>query len=81
MDETRIVRKLSRVSILGNVVLAACKLAAGLLGRSGAMVSDAVYSLSDVFTTVVAYIGVRLAQQQEDERHIVGVGHGADHAA
>ena len=72
MDEDRIVKKLSRVGILGNVLLAAFKLIAGLLGKSGAMVSDAVHSLSDVFATIVAYIGVRLSRQVEDDEHPYG---------
>ena len=66
MNDQAIVKKLSRVGIFGNVLLAAFKLFAGLFGKSGAMVSDAVHSLSDVFATLVAYIGVRLAGQRED---------------
>ena len=42
MEEEKIVKKLSGVGIAGNVVLAAFKLIAGILGKSGAMVSDAV---------------------------------------
>ena len=72
MAEQRIIKKLSRVGIFGNVVLASFKLLAGLLGRSGAMVSDAVHSLSDVFATLIAYIGVRLSQRQEDAEHPYG---------
>ncbi len=72
MNESHIIKKLSRVGILGNVLLAAFKLAAGIFGRSAAMVSDAVHSLSDVFATVIAYIGVRLSQQAEDEDHPYG---------
>ena len=72
MEEQRIIKKLSRVGIFGNVLLASFKLFAGLLGRSGAMVSDAVHSLSDVFATLIAYIGVRLSQQQEDAEHPYG---------
>jgi cation diffusion facilitator family transporter len=72
MDEKKIVKQISRVGILGNIVLAGFKLAAGLLGKSGAMVSDAVHSLSDVFATFVAYIGVRLAGQEEDAEHPYG---------
>ncbi len=72
MDENTIVRKLSRVGIIGNVLLAAFKLFAGLFGRSGAMISDAVHSLSDVFATLIAYIGVRLSKQEEDEEHPYG---------
>ena len=72
MEEEKIVKKLSGVGIAGNVVLAAFKLIAGILGKSGAMVSDAVHSLSDVFATVVAYIGVRLSKQDEDAEHPYG---------
>ncbi len=72
MDEKKIVSKLSRVGILGNVVLAAFKLLAGIFGRSGAMISDAVHSLSDVFATLIAYIGVKLSKRQEDAEHPYG---------
>ena len=72
MNEKKIVKKLSLVGILGNVLLAAFKLFAGILGNSGAMVSDAVHSLSDVFATLIAYFGVRMSQQEEDEEHPYG---------
>ncbi|MCR5458740.1 MAG: cation diffusion facilitator family transporter [Acetatifactor sp.] len=72
MEEKRIISKMSRVGILGNVVLAAFKLLAGIFGRSGAMISDAVHSLSDVFATLIAYIGVRLSKRQEDAEHPYG---------
>ena len=72
MEEKKIIRKLSRVGIFGNVLLAAFKLFAGIFGKSGAMVSDAVHSLSDVFATLVAYIGVLLSRQKEDTEHPYG---------
>lgn len=72
MDENRILKKLSVVTIAGNVFLAGIKLIAGIIGNSGAMISDAVHSLSDVFTTVVALIGVLLAKQPEDAEHPYG---------
>ncbi len=72
MDEQKVVKKLSIVGILGNVLLAAFKLLAGILGRSGAMVSDAVHSLSDVFATLIAYVGVRMSRRKEDREHPYG---------
>ena len=63
---------MSRIGIFGNVLLAAFKLFAGIFGKSGAMVSDAVHSLSDVFATFIAYIGVRLSQRKEDAEHPYG---------
>ena len=72
MEENKIVTRLSHVGIYGNVLLAAFKLFAGIWGKSGAMVSDAVHSLSDVFATLIAYIGVRLSKRQEDAEHPYG---------
>ena len=72
MNEERIVKKLSTVGILGNVLLAAFKLFAGIFGKSGAMVSDAVHSLSDVFATFIAFLGVRLAGRKADDNHPYG---------
>ena len=72
MEEKEIIRKLSRVGIIGNILLSAFKLFAGVIGKSGAMVSDAVHSLSDVFATLIAWIGVRLSRQKEDTEHPYG---------
>ena len=72
MYEQKVINRLSRVGIFGNVLLSAFKLLAGIFGRSGAMVSDAVHSLSDVFATLIAWIGVRLSRQQEDTKHPYG---------
>ena len=63
---------MSLMGILGNVALAAFKLTAGIIGESGAMVSDAAHSLSDVVATLIAYIGVRLSRQEEDANHPYG---------
>ena len=52
-----------RVTLLGmflNMVLFAFKLVAGIVGRSGAMVADAVHSASDFATDIVVQILVRL---------------------
>ena len=72
IEEQKIVNNLSRVGILGNIFLALFKMVAGVFGKSGAMVSDAVHSLSDVFATFIAYIGVRLSKQPEDDDHPYG---------
>jgi len=72
MSDKKIIRKLSMVGIVGNIVLSAFKLLAGILGHSSAMISDAVHSLSDVFATFIAYIGVILSKQQADKEHPYG---------
>ena len=64
--------KISRISILVNLLLSAGKLAAGLLAHSGAMISDAVHSASDVFSTLVVIVGVKLSGKDSDREHPYG---------
>ena len=72
INEASIIRRISLVGIIGNVALSAFKLFAGIAGKSGAMVSDAVHSLSDVFATFIALLGVRLSKKEADRRHPYG---------
>ena len=62
----------SKVSIAVNVVLTCGKLAAGILGRSHAMISDAVHSASDVFSTLIVMAGVSMSARQSDKEHPYG---------
>ena len=43
LNEQKMINHLSTVGILGNVILTAFKLLAGIIGHSGAMISDAVH--------------------------------------
>ncbi|MCI6720882.1 MAG: cation diffusion facilitator family transporter [Butyricicoccus sp.] len=62
----------SAVSIFINVALSAFKLLAGLIAHSGAMISDAVHSASDVFSTFIVIAGVRLSGRAADANHRYG---------
>lgn len=62
----------SLVTIIWNLILSVCKLLAGIFAHSGAMVSDAVHSASDVFSSVVVIIGVKIASQDSDKEHPYG---------
>ena len=68
----KIAQHVSFVTIAGNLLLSLLKLAAGLLAHSGAMVSDAVHSASDVFSTVIVLIGVRISAKASDREHPYG---------
>lgn len=72
LNETAVIRRLSLVGIVGNIILSAFKLFAGIWGHSGAMVSDAVHSLSDVFATFIAFLGVRISKKSADQAHPYG---------
>lgn len=67
-----VVWAVSTIGIVGNILLSAFKLFAGIAGHSGAMISDAVHSLSDVFATFIALIGVKLAGRGADRNHPYG---------
>jgi len=72
MNEKKILRQVTAVGIVGNIILVLFKLYAGIVGSSGAMVSDAIHSLSDVFATFVAFIGVRISRKAPDKTHPFG---------
>ncbi len=70
-------RKIYRVTVLGSVVnllLVALKFAFGILGRSSAMIADAVHSLSDLVTDVVVIVFVKLSNKPQDRDHNYGHG-------
>ncbi|MGV8981849.1 cation diffusion facilitator family transporter [Clostridium sp.] len=64
--------KISKVTIIFNILLSAIKLFAGVLGRSGAMIADSMHSLSDVLSTIAVMVGLKLAKQPADEDHPYG---------
>lgn len=77
IDEKIRARKIYRVTILGfvvNLLLAIAKFIAGVVGRSPAMVADAVHSVSDFATDAVVLIFVKLSSKPKDEDHNYGHG-------
>ena len=72
MDNNQIAMKVSAVSIAINLVLSVLKLIAGIVAHSGAMVSDAIHSASDVGSTLIVIVGVRLSGKQSDQEHPYG---------
>ena len=68
----KIAVNVSTVTIVINLALAGFKFLAGFLAHSGAMVSDAVHSASDVLATFVVILGVKLAGRDADRDHPYG---------
>ena len=71
-ERTQIAMRVSRRSIAANVFLFAIKLAAGIVARSGAMVSDAIHSASDIVSTIIVIIGVKVSEKDSDREHPYG---------
>ena len=64
--------RVSMVSIIGNAILSAFKLFAGIIADSGAMISDAVHSASDVFSSIIVIVGVKISAKASDHNHPYG---------
>jgi cation diffusion facilitator family transporter len=76
MPPSRLKRSL-RTTFLGlatNAVLATVKMLAGIFGHSHALVADAVESMADVFSSIVVWRGVVVAEEPADEDHPYGHG-------
>lgn len=66
------VGKVSVIGIAGNLLLAAFKFAAGIVGHSSAMLSDALHSASDIAGGLIVMIGVSFSEKQADKEHPYG---------
>ena len=67
--------KLIRVSIITlivNIFLSVIKVIAGIIGKSTAMISDGIHSFSDIISTVIVIIGLKLSNKKADKLHQYG---------
>lgn len=64
--------KVSIITIIINVFLAIIKFIAGFMAHSGAMISDAVHSLSDVLSTFIVIAGMKMSNKANDAEHPYG---------
>lgn len=70
-------KKIYKVTLIGsavNAVLIVLKFFAGFVGKSSAMVADAVHSLSDFISDVIVLVFVKIAGKPKDEGHDYGHG-------
>lgn len=70
-------KKIAEVTLVGsvvNLVLSVGKIAAGLFGRSAAMVTDGIHSLSDLFSDIVVLVFVKISSKKNDGSHEYGHG-------
>ena len=71
-NDKNIAIRVSFISIVINLILSLLKIFAGIIAHSGAMISDAVHSASDVFSTFIVIIGVNVAAKVSDKEHQYG---------
>ncbi|MFP4540620.1 MAG: cation diffusion facilitator family transporter, partial [Opitutales bacterium] len=66
--------RLALASMVANLVLAIVKIAAGLAGRSFALVADGIESTADIFSSLVVWRGIRVGARRPDAEHPYGHG-------
>lgn len=71
-NQRNLAMHVSTVSVAVNLGLSFLKLIAGMVAHSGAMISDAVHSASDVLSTFIVMIGVFIAGKEPDKEHPYG---------
>lgn len=76
MDEFRTKggKKAATVAIVGNCILTILNITVGLISGSYALVSEGAHTLSDVATSIIAYIGFKIGQKPADDEHPIGHG-------
>ena len=68
-DSIRLVRRVTWIGLIVNVVLTILKFLAGVFAHSQVLIADAVHSLSDLVTDLAVLIGSRFWDQPADEEH------------
>ena len=76
MDELRNKggRKAAIIAIVANCFLTILNISVGIISGSYALVSEGAHTLSDVTTSIIAYIGFKIGQKPADDEHTLGHG-------
>lgn len=72
VEYEKVANRVSAITIVENILLSVFKLIAGVVAHSNAMISDAIHSASDVFSTIVVLIGIKLSSKESDKEHPYG---------
>lgn len=64
--------KIAVISILTNIVLAGGKIAVGFVSNSTAVLAEGIHSLMDIFSSAIGYVGIKISQKPEDQKHPYG---------
>lgn len=74
MTREKEIYKVTMIGGIANLLLVGFKFAAGIAGHSGAMLADAVHSVSDFVTDVVVLAFVGVSARPQDRSHDFGHG-------
>lgn len=81
MDRYKEGKKISYITISGNIFLAVLKIIVGTLVSSSALIADGFHSVSDVASTLAVLIAIYVSNKPPDEKHQYGHGQAESIAA
>ena len=74
MKKHQKIKTASILGIIGNIFLLIIKAVIGFITNSQAMIADAFNSASDIFTSLMTFIGNKIASKPRDDDHNLGHG-------
>ena len=77
MEKFKLTEKASIFGIVGNIFLLIIKAIVGIVTKSQAMIADSVNSAGDIFSSLMTFIGNKIASKPKDDDHNLGHGKAA----
>lgn len=74
VEDFKVAKKWAVIGVVVNIVLTTFKAFAGVKGGSSAMVADALHSASDIFSSAVVFVSLKITEKPADEKHPYGHG-------
>lgn len=71
-ERLNIGNKVSKITILVNIILSFIKILFGIIGNSAATIADGIHSLSDVLSTIAVIVGLKISSKPADKNHPYG---------
>ena len=74
MDRYKTTERASILGMIGNIFLLIIKALIGIQTKSQAMIADSINSAGDIFSSLMSFIGNRIASKPNDDDHNLGHG-------
>ena len=73
-DREKLGKRAATVAIAGNIFLTVFNIAVGIIAGSYALISEGAHTISDIVTSVIAYVGFKIGSKPADDEHPLGHG-------
>lgn len=74
MNRYEVTKKVGLLGIIGNIFLLVIKLAVSLVSNSKSLLADTINSAADIFSSVMTFVGSKIAKTPSDDDHNFGHG-------